>query len=245
MTCGQRGSGAHKRRIARWLPRARQLKTMGYLVITYPLDVRWRLKDRATLDWVYARTLEVLAGKRMGRRGRVAGYWKRGLARWHWFGDTPGKWHPHLNVLVDGGKLPEETLSQLRDDLARVVGYRWIQIHYEYSSEQNQMAGWIEYLTRPTFTNRAWSELAADTLYGFRSARAWGKWTGLPVWQPTLLDALDYDPVVEALVRGECPCGLPIRWRSECHALATLGRRPLGAGYYQLRLISLDTGPPA
>ena len=48
----------------------------------------------------------------MGRRGRVGGYFKRGVLRWHWFGDkVPGKWNPHANVVVDSGYIENEQLN--------------------------------------------------------------------------------------------------------------------------------------
>ncbi|GAI05908.1 unnamed protein product, partial [marine sediment metagenome] len=52
---------------------------------------------------------DVLAGKSRGEYGRVDGYFSRGLGRWHWFGEKrPGKWNPHLNVLVDVQRLSEQ-----------------------------------------------------------------------------------------------------------------------------------------
>lgn len=85
--CGKDGSPAHLRRIARWLPKARQIRDMGYLVIEFPDDFRMSLLNKDLLKVMADKTIKVLAGKRMGRRGRVGGYFSRGLLRWHWFGD--------------------------------------------------------------------------------------------------------------------------------------------------------------
>ena len=125
--CGEDNSASHKRRQARLLPKAQQVRRLGYFVIEFPewaryvgqggLDPDLDGKDRV-VGWCYSKDdlretaniiVDVLAGKRRGRRGRVGGYFGRGLARWHWFGEKcPGKLNPHLNVLVDFDSLSDE-----------------------------------------------------------------------------------------------------------------------------------------
>jgi len=103
--CGQGNSAAHRRRQARILPKLQQVRQLGYFVIEFP-DV-YRNIGAAGFEpdidggervegWCYSKAdlrdttktiVDVLAGKRCGRRGRVGGYFGRGLARWHWFGD--------------------------------------------------------------------------------------------------------------------------------------------------------------
>jgi len=65
--------------------------------------------------------INVLAGRRSaGGRGnkRVGGYFARGLVRWHWAGDkNPGKWNPHLNVLVDISSLYDEVRDELQGEV--------------------------------------------------------------------------------------------------------------------------------
>ncbi|MFC1904966.1 hypothetical protein ACFLXT_04315 [Chloroflexota bacterium] len=91
--CGEDESQAHNRRIARWLPKFQQISQLGYFVIEFP-D-----KYRKVPGWTYSKKglrratgiiVDVLAGKRMGRRGRVGGHFSRGLVRWHWYGDYWG-----------------------------------------------------------------------------------------------------------------------------------------------------------
>jgi len=73
----------------------------------YRFTPEWSSKDglRETTDMI----VEILAGRRCGRRGRVNGYFSRGIQRWHFFGDkSNGKYNPHSNVLVDMGGFSEE-----------------------------------------------------------------------------------------------------------------------------------------
>ena len=125
--CGEDNSAAHKRRQARIMPKLQQVSQLGYFVIEFP-DVYRHIGQRGVdpdLDdgkyiagWCYSKAdlrgttnaiVNALGGKRMGRRGRVGGYFGRGLGRWHWFGDQePGKWNPHFNVLVDLESLSDE-----------------------------------------------------------------------------------------------------------------------------------------
>ena len=136
--CGEDNSGAHKRRQARILPKLQQVRRLGYLVIEWPEWARHIGQGGISPDldggehvagWVYSKVdlrattnmvVEVLAGKRCGRRGRVGGYFGRGIHRWHWFGDElPGKWNPHLNVLVDFDSLYSERRQSVQSAIIR------------------------------------------------------------------------------------------------------------------------------
>lgn len=134
--CGQDNSASHKRRQARLLPKLQQVKQVGYFVIEFPDSVRHIGERGISPDsdngeivsgWCYSKTdlrdttntiVDVLAGKRgAGGRGskRVGGYFARGIARWHWFGDKkPGKYNPHLNVLVDFDSLGDSVRGELQ-----------------------------------------------------------------------------------------------------------------------------------
>ena len=48
--CGRDGSPIHQRRVSRWLPLVQQYKRLGYLVLTFPQQLRWILSDRETLS---------------------------------------------------------------------------------------------------------------------------------------------------------------------------------------------------
>jgi hypothetical protein len=105
--CGKDGSPIHARRVSRWLPLVQQFKSMGYLVVTFPEEVRFLLMNKRILsDFRYQLKRKLL------RDGYASG-----LARWHWFGDChscegmgcfqcdntgSGKeWHPHLNIFLE------------------------------------------------------------------------------------------------------------------------------------------------
>jgi len=136
--CGEDNSAAHKRRMARLLPKLQQVKELGYFVIEFPDIARHIGEAGISPDmvkgegkgWCYSKTdlrdttntiVEVMAGKRSagGRDSkRVEGYFTRGIARWHWFGDKkPGKYNPHCNILVDFDTLSEA----VRDGLQPVI----------------------------------------------------------------------------------------------------------------------------
>jgi hypothetical protein len=126
--CGKDGSPIHQRRVARWMNLIDQFNSLGYLVFTFPKEVRFLFLDKAQLtDFRYQLKRKLL------RDG-----FKKGLMRWHWFGDCQscngyGCWlcndtgsskefHPHLNIFIDKKYIPnlEEFLS----------GYkRWVKLY--------------------------------------------------------------------------------------------------------------------
>lgn len=255
-TCGAKWSSAHQRRFARLLPKAQQVRGMGYLVMTVPPEMRgfwnyfhskWALRGATDL------ALAVVAGRKTGR-GRVGGYWGRGVARWHWFGEKhPGKWHPHLNILVDCGEgfvgkgrccktpgwVPGCVLVDLRGKLAEAWCLpRLPDIYYEYRDTRAKMVHSLKYITRSSFLEKGWDEEMADELYNFRNIRWWGKWKDPPAWGLDQVKGQGVDLVaVEHLESGECPeCGKPLDWSRPILRvwLDIWGARPLGGGYYAL-----------
>jgi len=230
--CGENGSAVHKRRQARLLPKVQQLRQLGYLVIEWPEAYRhigarglypdpedvggwcYNKKDlRATTNTIVG----VLAGKRMGRRGRVDGYFARGVLCWHWHGDKlPGKWNPHENVLVDGGHLEPERLEQIKADLRAALNCPDLIVHYSYCRTPGEMVQKVRYVTRATFRTYDWDPYMAEELWKFRNTRCWGKWDAEPVWELTQAEAEGEDiaslELVTRLQDGKCPdCGLPLQ----------------------------------
>ena len=62
--------------------------------------------------------LDVLGGVTQGRKGRVGGYYGRGLGRWHWHGDkSNGKLNPHYNVLVDADSLKDDIRVSIQPEV--------------------------------------------------------------------------------------------------------------------------------
>jgi hypothetical protein len=105
--CGKDGSPIHQRRVSRWIPLVDQFNSLGYLVFTFPKEVRFLFLDKAQLsDFRYQLKRKLI------REG-----FNKGLMRWHWFGDCQhcngyGCWmcnetgsgkefHPHLNIFID------------------------------------------------------------------------------------------------------------------------------------------------
>lgn len=99
--CGQIGSKAHNQRISHWLPKMQQLDSVGYLVIEFPDYLRHTkgavlddgtvvcsgfLFSKVGIKYIEDTVKDVIAGKRGAGNRRQGGYFKRGVARWHWFG---------------------------------------------------------------------------------------------------------------------------------------------------------------
>ena len=164
--CGEDNSAAHKRRQARILRKLQQITQLGYFVIEFPDRYRHVGTRSYFLDlhaeylhgWVYSKEdlqsttkaiINVLAGKRCGRRGRVDGYFSRGLGRWHWFGEKrPGKWNPHFNVLVDGSLLAPELLEEIKQKLRAALNCPDLIVHYSYFDKPGQIVQKARYITR-------------------------------------------------------------------------------------------------
>lgn len=191
--CGKKHSQAHNRRISRWLPKIQQLEMVGYLVIEYPDRYR-KIKElsysKDGLRYSTDKIIEVIAGKRMGRRGRVGGFAKRGLLRWHWYGDicvnaqknkckftgktcpkarcdkfvNNGKWNPHANVLIDADYIPWAELRELKSALKQALGCPDLIVNYSYVATPAQIYHKLEYVTRPTFLKYSWNTRMANEL---------------------------------------------------------------------------------
>jgi len=123
----------HNRRIARWLAKALTMESFGYFVFTIPLEMREFYKDKKKLSEL-----------RTYLRRRLKQIYPdiKALCRWHWFGDDPYKYHPHLNVMVDSfQELSREELERIKQDyknaLERFTGIKLdkkVDIHYQYYS---------------------------------------------------------------------------------------------------------------
>lgn len=211
-TCGQKNSVPHLRRVARWLPKAFQIKSMGYFVFTIPEEARPRFRNKRVLSYLmkYATTGE--NKKKNGAIGilRNLGF-ERGLARWHWFGDRSTKFNPHLNVLVDGGKIPHSTLRKIKSEWARLLGVNTAIVHYQYRTTPGEKYHSVNYITRPTFSDYSWDEELASLLYNFRNTRYWGSWDKEPVWKLEE-GKIDFETMFK-FEKGICPfCNGHLHW---------------------------------
>jgi hypothetical protein len=120
--CGRDGSPIHTRRVSRWLNLVKNWPRLGYIVLTFPEEIREFFKNKEVLnDYRY----------QLRRKLKRDGY-GQGLARWHFFGDCnscngagcndcnntgAGRlFHPHLNVFIaDGYKQPSELKAFIED----------------------------------------------------------------------------------------------------------------------------------
>jgi hypothetical protein len=246
--CGEKRSPAHNRRIARVLPKAMQIREMGYFVIEFPDMYRHLGAGGMSPDeingraWCYSkkdlqdttrRIVDTLAGKRMGRRGRVGGFFSRGLLRWHWFGDeVTGKWNPHANVLVDSSFIENEKLEAIKATLRQALNVPDLIVHYSFYDKPGQMFQKVEYITRATFRDYDWNPYMANELFNFRNQRWWGTWKDAPAWGADQLEETDVDGLLDIgkLQGGICPdCGQPLRtlYRSKLDGHEVKWTRPI------------------
>jgi len=176
----------HKRRISSALPRLLQLDWMAYLVVTFPLEVRVIMND--------PKLLTILA-KKLRQLLRKQGY-RKVYTRWHFFGEHGEKYHPHLNVLCDGGWLSPEELARLKDLIRRKLLKRSIArrikkdlvIHYDFTQDAKRKMHWVKYVTKASFTDRGWDEQLASRLKGFHNGCFAGTWNDPPKWRLTGTD---------------------------------------------------------
>lgn len=234
--CGEEWSATHQRRFARWISKATQVRTMGYFVFTMPEELRSRYRTKKALSGLGHQVQELL---------KSYGY-SRGLRRWHFFGEKSTRWHPHLNVLVDGGYLAPEKLDLIKREYAGILGCQVVDVHYRYRRSPGEKVHSLKYVTRATFRDYSWDPRMALELRGFRNQLWWGsgKWEQEPAWSlddlqdPRKQDLAELDArAVESLESGACPsCGLPLDW-SKVMPISTLAaqeKRSLGAGYWEL-----------
>jgi len=186
--------------------------------------------------------IDALAGKRCGRRGRVDGYFPRGLGRWHYFGEKrPGKYNPHFNVLVDGGLLEPERLEAIKASLRAALNCPDLIVHYSYFDKPGQIVQKGRYVTRATFRDISWSPYMASELWNFRNMRWWGNWKAEPAWELNEAEAegenIDGLQAVSNLQAGICPdCGQPLKVLYHNHKTGrpVLWSRPVDKTYLDL-----------
>jgi len=212
-TCGGNDGAMHNRRKARWLPKAMQIDSMGYFVITIPPEIRYQYRSREALGKL---------GVALRRMLRRQGY-TRGLSGWDYFGEPENasaggypKWHPHFSALVDGRRLSHSELRAVKRSVARILGVKneRVNVYYQYSNDTLKKLHWVSYVTRPTFLEWRWDEVAAVFLRGMRTYQAWGQghWNAPAVW--SVPEGTESEATaIRQLQHGECPdCGKEITW---------------------------------
>lgn len=211
--CGRNGSLSHQRKVKRWNPKGQEMESMRYMVITIPESCR-----KAFFNTDALRKFKIATKRKLKRMGM-----ERGMMRYHFFGDCSvcqgkgcktckgtgagQKWHPHLNILTDGGYMAKDEFETFRATLnnylksyfKKVSGQKDIKpvFHLQYAVEPEEKAHKVKYITRATF--RVFDPVVAKLLKGFRASQVWGEWpehckNGYKPDSGELLEA------------GKCPC---------------------------------------
>lgn len=238
--CGAKGSAAHNRRIQRWLLKASEMEHIGYFVFTIPEGLRMLYRSQKALNRLSKLITCGDKSKKIKGFLKSKGF-KRGLSRWHFYGDeSPGVYAPHLNVLVEAGRLAEWKLKEIKAEWSRILGQDAV-VHYQYKKSARKMASCVGYVTRATFLNIEWDENLASELYRFHNTKSWGKWGGERKW------GMDNKKKRGLEIRNEegkevcvCPkCGGTIHWSSAQDMLFLQVREAadcakyLGDGYWE------------
>jgi len=191
-TCGADYSITHNRRINRAYPKIAQLKSVGYLVVTIPEQLREAfLSKRVLKDFrnyirrklkegtnIKFQATDVKTGKLKNMKFEQTGG-KRGLVRWHWCGEDERTWKPHLNILMEAGFWEQSRLEIFRADVARwFKAYFNIDtygnIYYAYSKKPEKIKHWLKYVLRAT-AKKVKDVKILDTIYGYHNTGYFGK----------------------------------------------------------------------
>lgn len=187
--CGKEGSPQHQKRFNRWLPKAKALNKFGVLVVTIPEQLRGKYQSKIKLSQF--RTALKNKIKTLG--------FKRGLMRWHLFGDCiycNGKscykcnhtgagnvYKPHLNIVIDNGFIKDIHNSKVLTELKKFITNFWKKqfnqtfenvINYHYSKKLTDRLHQIKYITRSTF--RIYDQEIDERLKNYRLTTVWGTW---------------------------------------------------------------------
>jgi hypothetical protein len=204
---------------------------MRYFVLTIPRDLRGKYRTKDAL-----KELGREAQKLMQRHG-----YKRGLRRWHWFGDKSHDWHPHLNILVEGSYIKAEKLQAIKTEWAEILGTKLENVYVTYKRTPSDMAGCLHYVTRSTFLDYDWDVEMAMELRNFRNMVVWGRdWKRETEWEVDPKERVSITGEnldvysIEKLIEHHCPHGDgEMVWgKALPHRIADLmDGIDLGAGY--------------
>jgi hypothetical protein len=188
--CGRDGSPAHQRRFNRLMPKIRPLKSIGYLVVPLPAELRTYFLEKSVLSDFRTALKNKL--KRMN--------FSKGIMRWHYFGDcyfctgngcneckgtgSGTIWKPHLNIILEGGYIDKLSASDFKIQILNFLRYYYKQhfnfiskepvINYSYTKAKNNKIHIVKYVTRATF--RLFNKDIATALFNYRTGTIWGKW---------------------------------------------------------------------
>ena len=164
--CGKKGSLYHMMLFAKALTYAKEMCKMagnvGYFVVTCPLELREKWKDKKVLSGVAGYIWRML--KREG--------FPCGLYKWHFASeDNAGVWYPHLNVLIPSGYLLSEKLERIKRLIYNHLDVKVV--HYEYAKDIARVFHIAYYVTRPTWIYQ--DEVSYEQFKRFRKMDIWGR----------------------------------------------------------------------
>jgi len=276
--CGQKKSDAHKRRYGRIIDKAQRMRSMGVFTITFPPEEREKLRSKKAISG-FTRSATAVVKSYLYRRGITRWHWfgepvcgcghlpKKGFAEWYDeegrragivcpkcgkkdFHELKNTWNPHLNIVVDAGKLSKDKLASIKDAL-RGLGPAPNVIHYSYTNKPGKMLHRLRYITRATFRALSWDPVMAAELKGYRNLRYWGTktvhhpgyWDTPIVWKLENLskkDKIDLEDAEEmTIVKNICICGGEITWSNviiDCMEIPAERVKPLDKSgrYYMI-----------
>ena len=188
-TCGTSLSSSHMRDIKRIAKQGTFITdSTGYFVITTPFELRKHFLLTQHLDNVS----EFIKRKIKRDFGNI-----HCTAVWHWTGDDPTVYHPHLNIIMkDSEYIAPEQLEKFKSEVADWFQQNYdlkptetnpnckVNIHYDYFTTKklslndynNKLFHLLKYVTRPTLkviTDNNW--FFAAELYKFTNVRHFGR----------------------------------------------------------------------
>lgn len=256
--CGQDHSEHHNRRVSRLIPRVFAMGVISYLVFEVPLSLRDQFWD----------VEKIRQARRYVHRLLKREFNTRGVSRWHYYGEPLidefskelelGKYHPHLNVLLEHGFIGKKQLKRIRKlwsqwlyhECGQKRYYKIAPVYTKYSKSPGKKWHWIEYITRPTFKvlsdeNRD----LAKALYSFNNCSWFGKFSEadkisgrerFEKWAETLPESEKKSKVaamaVDAFNSDICPvCHAPLKYRGIDRFDSYEVIREFGGGVYEAR----------
>jgi hypothetical protein len=151
----------------------------------------------------------------------------KGVARWHWAGDTGRRFYPHLNILFTYGYIDDDKLKRIKQLIEERLQVRVL--FYRYTKNPGKVLHWWCYVSRPTFLLQ--NEVSYDLIKGMQNVVWFGKFEkedeekldreGWILKIKKLFDVRYLDLkkgwefyCVYSMVRSRCPyCGEKLWWR--------------------------------
>ena len=249
--CGEDRSIPHKKRYWALLHKAQQMHDLGVFVLTFGEPARLLLRNKEALRATARAITKVFRdyGYKRGwsrwhwfgdpscpcgskqvkpwadKNARTSGIKCVTCGRSHDYRSLRPNYHPHLNVVVDGGYIAPARLEQMKQTLRQIPIAPYV-IHYSTTGHvPGKILHRLRYVTRSTFRAQEWAPDMVIELRNFKNQTHWGlatrqsdgHWAGQPVWELKDLSSKDQTDVgeISGIMTGKCPlCDGTLRWTS-------------------------------